>query len=177
MISHRASFSASVLLAFFTVCASALLASPAHAACSDKKVMSMSAQGKSVSAIAKACNQPAAKVRALIESDGGKGDEAAKSVAKSPPAAAVKSEPKPAATVSPKAAGKTADKASAADPDPLLPRKLPSGAGLVSCDCQGTVPYGDKAPELRCQSGMSIATPCAGYCPPRGVAPWRRVCS
>ncbi|MFY0479807.1 hypothetical protein [Achromobacter marplatensis] len=66
--------------------------------------------------------------------------------------------------------------ASSQTPAPAV-KKLPSGAGLASCDCQGTVPYGDKAPELRCQSGVSIATPCAGYCPPRGVAPWRRVCS
>lgn len=173
MISHRASFSASVLLTFFTLFACALLASPAHAACSDKKIMSMSAQGKSVSAIAKACNQPAAKVRALIESDGSKGDDVAKPVANAEP----KPASKPAANATSKSAAKTTDNTSAADPDPLLPRKLPSGAGLVSCDCQGTVPYGEKTPELRCQSGMSIATPCAGYCPPRGVAPWRRVCS
>ncbi|MNV54206.1 hypothetical protein D3C71_1463830 [compost metagenome] len=114
----------------------------ANAACSDKKILSMSDEGKSVKAIAKACNMPAAKVRTVVESDDGSADAAA-------------SAPAPAPTV----------------------KKLPSGAGLASCDCQGTVPYGDKAPELRCQSGVSIATPCAGYCPPRGVAPWRRVCS
>ncbi|MDR6599754.1 hypothetical protein J2732_000737 [Achromobacter deleyi] len=85
---------------------------------------------------------PAAKVRAVVDSDDG--DDAA----------AASSQP-PVTTV----------------------KKLPSGAGVATCDCQGTVPYGDKAPELRCQSGVSIATPCAGYCPPRGVAPWRRVCS
>ncbi|MBB1593061.1 hypothetical protein [Achromobacter sp. UMC46] len=116
--------------------------SAADAACSDKKILSMSDEGKSVKAIAKACNMPAAKVRAAIESDEGNAD-----------ASADASTPAPAA------------------------RKLPSGSGLASCDCQGTVPYGEKAPELRCQSGISIATPCAGYCPPRGVAPWRRVCS
>ncbi|WP_315129941.1 hypothetical protein [Achromobacter marplatensis] len=137
MTLYRAVIPAIMLIALFSA-----LPSPAHAACSDKKILAMSDEGKSVKAIAKACNMPAAKVRAVVESDDGNEDAAA----------------------------------SAAAPAPLV-KKLPSGAGLASCDCQGTVPYGDKAPELRCQSGVSIATPCAGYCPPRGVAPWRRVCS
>ncbi|NMK49838.1 hypothetical protein [Achromobacter sp. Bel] len=131
-----------VLSAFLLCAVLGGFALPANAACSDKKILSMSDEGKSVKAIAKACNMPAAKVRAVVESDDAGEDATA-------------SAPAPAPTV----------------------KKLPSGAGLASCDCQGTVPYGDKAPELRCQSGVSIATPCAGYCPPRGVAPWRRVCS
>lgn len=118
-------------------------ATPTQAACSDKKIISLSDEGKSVKAIAKTCNMTVAKVRAVVEAD----DNTAEDVAAATPA------PAPA------------------------PSKLPSGAGLASCDCQGTVPYGDKAPEQRCQSGTSIATPCAGYCPPRGIAPWRRVCS
>lgn len=136
MILHRSLFPAIVLLA---LCA--LFSSTGNAACSDKKILSMSEEGKSVKAIAKACNMPVAKVRAVVESDDDKEDVAS------------------------------------ATPPPVVPRKLPSGAGLASCDCQGTVPYGEKVPELRCQSGVSIATPCAGYCPPRGIAPWRRVCS
>ncbi len=130
------------LSAFMFCAAFSAFPSPAHAACSDKKILSMSDEGKSVKSIAKACNMPAAKVRAVVDSDDG--DEAAAASSQAP-----------ATTV----------------------KKLPSGAGVATCDCQGTVPYGDKAPELRCQSGVSIATPCAGYCPPRGVAPWRRVCS
>ncbi|MCD0499891.1 hypothetical protein LP085_23750 [Achromobacter sp. MY14] len=104
--------------------------------------MTMADDGKSVKAIAKACNMTVAKVRAAMQSKDDDGDGLA-----------------------------------AAAPAAPAPKKLPSGAGLASCDCQGTVPYGDKAPEQRCESGMSMATPCAGYCPPRGIAPWRRVCS
>jgi hypothetical protein len=90
-----------------------VLAAPrAEAACSDKKIVAMANDGRTVNAIAKACSMPTAKVR-----------------------------------------------------------------GLASCDCQGMVPYGERAPDLRCQSGMSMATPCAGYCSPHGVAPWRRICS
>lgn len=137
MILHRPLFPAIVLLV-----SCALFSTWANAACSDKKIVSMSDEGKSVKAIAKACNMPIAKVRAVVESDDEKETVAA-----------------------------------AAPPPAVLPRKLPSGAGVAMCDCQGTVPYGEKEPELRCQSGVSIATPCAGYCPPRGVAPWRRVCS
>ncbi|KAG1079146.1 hypothetical protein G6F40_016432 [Rhizopus arrhizus] len=65
----------------------------------------MSDEGKSVKAIAKACNMPAAKVRAVVDSDDGNEDATA----------------------------------SAAAPAPII-KKLPSGAGLASCDCQGTVP-------------------------------------
>lgn len=140
MILHRPLFPAVILLAFC-----ALFSSSAYAACSDKKILSMSDEGKSVKAIAKACNMPVAKVRAVVDTDDNNDDATAAASAAAPPAP--------------------------------LPRKLPSGAGVITCDCQGTVPYGEKAPELRCQSGVSIATPCAGYCPPRGIAPWRRVCS
>lgn len=129
-------FRALIVLALFVG-----LSPPSQAACSDKKILSLSDEGKSVKAIAKACNMAAAKVRAVVDADDNAAD----------------------------------DVAAAAPVD--VPRKLPSGAGLASCDCQGTVPYGDQAPEQRCQSGTSIATPCAGYCPPRGIAPWRRVCS
>ncbi|WP_332608145.1 hypothetical protein [Achromobacter sp. ESBL13] len=129
-------FRALIVLALF-----AGFSAPSQAACSDKKILSLSDEGKSVKAIAKTCNMTAAKVRAVVDAD----DNAAEDVAAATPVD--------------------------------VPGKLPSGAGLASCDCQGTVPYGDKAPEQRCQSGTSIATPCAGYCPPRGIAPWRRVCS
>lgn len=139
MILHR-----SLFLAIVSIAILGGFSTPAHAACSDKKILSMSDEGKSVKAIAKSCNMPVAKVRAVVESDDNNDDVAA-------------------ASPSPSAAP--------------LPRKLPSGAGLASCDCKGSIPYGEKAPELRCQSGVSIAMPCAGYCPPRGIAPWRQVCS
>ena len=127
-----------------------VLAAPrAEAACNDKKILSMANDGRTVNAIAKACNMPAAKVRGVIERADAD-DEA--------PPPAPKAKPARAAV-------------------PELPKKLPSGAGLASCDCQGMVPYGERAPDLRCQSGMSMATPCAGYCSPHGVAPWRRICS
>ncbi len=127
-----------------------LLAAPrAEAACSDKKIVAMANDGRTVNAIAKACSMPTAKVRGVIERADAN-DEAP------PPAPKAKAE-------------------RAAVPE--LPKKLPSGAGLASCDCQGMVPYGERAPDLRCQSGMSMATPCAGYCSPHGVAPWRRICS
>lgn len=131
-------------LLFMTVlfALSAGFSAPSQAACSDQKIMTMADDGKSVKAIAKACNMTVAKVRAAMQSKDDDGDGLA-----------------------------------AAAPAAPAPKKLPSGAGLASCDCQGTVPYGDKAPEQRCESGMSMATPCAGYCPPRGIAPWRRVCS
>lgn len=117
-----------------TVLAAAMLLIPllsgyagaAQAACADKKILSMSEDGKSVKAIAKACAMPAAKVRAVIASNNDSEDAAPSS-----PSA-------PAAAAAPGV------------------KKLPSGSGLASCDCQGTVPYGDKAPELRCQSGVSI---------------------
>ncbi|WP_251880109.1 hypothetical protein [Achromobacter sp. Marseille-Q4954] len=129
-----------------------ILAAPrAEAACADKKILSMANDGRTVNAIAKACGMPAAKVRGVIER-----------------ADAADDAPPPAPT--PKA---KAERAAAPEP----PRKLPSGAGLAQCDCQGMVPYGERAPDLRCQSGMSMATPCAGYCSPHGVAPWRRICS
>ncbi|WP_454674178.1 hypothetical protein [Achromobacter pestifer] len=137
MILYRVVLPAMLLFVLF-----AAYSGGAVAACTDKKIRSMSDEGKSVKAIAKTCAMPQAKVQAVIDSDDSD-DTAA---------------------------------ASALDATPAI-KKLPSGAGLASCDCQGTVPYGDKAPELRCQSGVSIATPCAGYCPPRGIAPWRRVCS
>lgn len=126
-----------------------LSAQRADAACADKKILAMANDGRTVNAIAKACNMPAAKVRGVIER--ADADDAA---------------PPPAAT--PKA-----ERAAAQE----LVKKLPSGAGLAQCDCQGMVPYGERAPDLRCQSGMSMATPCAGYCSPHGVAPWRRICS
>ncbi|QKH38809.1 hypothetical protein FOC84_29305 [Achromobacter pestifer] len=135
---------------FFLAAALALwvLAAPrVEAACNDKKILAMANDGRTVNAIAKACNMPAAKVRGVIERADAD-DEA-------PP-------PTP-----------KAERAAV----PELVKKLPSGAGLASCDCQGMVPYGERAPDLRCQSGMSMATPCAGYCSPHGVAPWRRICS
>lgn len=125
------------------VALSGVFAAPSQAACSDQKITALADDGKSVKAIAKACNMTMAKVRAALQDKDKDND---------------------------------GDNLAVAAPAPV-PKKLPSGAGLASCDCQGTVPYGDKAPEQRCESGMSIATPCAGYCPPRGIAPWRRVCS
>ncbi len=128
----------------------ALHAPRADAACSDKKILAMANDGRSVNAIAKACNMQASKVRAAI----GRAD---------------------ADDEAPPATDKVQGAARAAPAE--LAKKLPSGAGLALCDCQGSVPYGDKAPEQRCQSGMSMAMPCAGYCSPLGVAPWRRICS
>ncbi|MGB3430377.1 hypothetical protein [Achromobacter sp.] len=126
----------------------ALAAPRADAACAEKKILAMANDGRTVNAIAKACNMPAAKIRGVIE----RADADAEAPA--PPAA-------------------KAERAAESD----LVKKLPSGAGLAQCDCQGMVPYGERAPDLRCQSGMSMATPCAGYCSPHGVAPWRRICS
>ncbi|NGT15355.1 hypothetical protein [Achromobacter insolitus] len=126
----------------------ALAAPRADAACSDKKIVAMANDGRTVNAIAKACSMPAAKVRGVIERADAE-DEAP------PPVAKVER---------------------TAPPEPVS-KLLPSGAGLARCDCQGMVPYGERVPELRCQSGMSMATPCAGYCSPQGVAPWRRICS
>ena len=133
-----------LLFMIVLVALSGVFSAPSRAACSDQKIMTMAGDGKSVKAIAKACNMPVAKVRAAMQNQIDDDDDGVA-----------------AATAAPA----------------LVPKKLPSGAGLASCDCQGTVPYGDKDPEQRCESGMSIATPCAGYCPPRGIAPWRRVCS
>lgn len=125
-----------------------MLSAPrADAACADKKILAMADDGRTVNAIAKACNMPSAKIRGIIERADTDND--------APPPAA---KPQRAAP-------------------PELVKRLPSGAGLALCDCQGTVPYGERVPELRCQSGMSMATPCAGYCSPQGVAPWRRICS
>ena len=125
-----------------------LSAQRADAACADKKILAMANDGRTVNAIAKACNMPSAKIRGVIERADADDD------APAPPAA-------------------KAERTAEADPI----KKLPSGAGLAQCDCQGMVPYGERAPDLRCQSGMSMATPCAGYCSPHGVAPWRRICS
>ncbi|MGY6273124.1 hypothetical protein ACXIUT_25905 [Achromobacter denitrificans] len=131
----------------------------ADAACSDAKIQAMAKDGRSVKAIAKACNMPSSKVRGAVEGDGDKAPARPGRSERSEPAAPVRK-----AGPAPKAESAEAG-------------KLPSGSGLVRCDCQGSVPYGDKAPEQRCQSGTSIATPCAGYCPPAGIAPWRRICS
>lgn len=138
---------------FFLAAAFALFAaftSLADAACSDKRILAMANDGRTVNAIAKACNMQAAKVRGVIQ-QADADDEA-------PASAARDARPERAAPAE-------------------LVKKLPSGAGVALCDCQGTVPYGEKAPEQRCQSGMSMAMPCAGYCSPLGVAPWRRICS
>ncbi len=138
---------------FFLAAALALSAAfslPADAACSDKKIVAMANDGRTVNAIAKACNMQAAKVRGVIQ-QADADDEAPASAAQ---------DPRPQRT-----------------PPAELVKKLPSDAGVALCDCQGTVPYGEKAPEQRCQSGMSMAMPCAGYCSPQGVAPWRRICS
>lgn len=129
---------------------SAAFSSPADAACSDKKIVAMANDGRTVNAIAKACNMPAAKVRGIIQ-QADADDEAPPSAGQS----------------------QRAERVAPAE----LVKKLPSGAGVALCDCQGTVPYGEKAPEQRCQSGMSMAMPCAGYCSPQGLAPWRRICS
>jgi hypothetical protein len=139
------------LLAAIALALYALALPRADAACSDRKIQSMADDGRSVKAIAKACNMPAAKVRGIIGKDDGDAP---------PPAARPQGAPRADKAEPPEAAG-----------------KLPSGSGLAMCDCQGSVPYGAKAAELRCQSGTSIATPCAGYCPPNGIAPWRRICS
>lgn len=128
----------------------AALSSPAAAACSDKRILAMANDGRTVNAIAKTCNMQAAKVRGVIQQA---------DTAEEAPASAAQ-DPRPQRA-----------------PPTELVKKLPSGAGVALCDCQGTVPYGEKAPEQRCQSGMSMAMPCAGYCSPQGVAPWRRICS
>ncbi|MGE8686023.1 MAG: hypothetical protein ACN6PJ_02730 [Achromobacter sp.] len=155
MTLHRPGFLAAAALALY------MLAAPrADAACSDKKIQAMAKDGRSAKAIAKACGIPAAKVRDAIESD---------VVEEAPPAVSPGLAERAQRAERAERAAK-AEQAEAAS-------KLPSGSGLARCDCQGTVPYGDKVPELRCRSGTSIATPCAGYCPPDGVAPWRRICS
>lgn len=155
MTLHRPGFFVAAALALY-----ALAAPRADAACSDKRIQAMAKDGRSANAIAKACGMPAAKVRDVIDGDGG---------GEAPPA------------VSPGLAERTeraerAERAAKAEQAEAA-SKLPSGSGLARCDCRGVVPYGDKAPEQRCRSGTSIATPCAGYCPPNGVAPWRRICS
>ncbi|PND35249.1 hypothetical protein C1I89_02335 [Achromobacter pulmonis] len=139
------------------LCAAAVLAlngwaaPSAEAACSEEKIQAMAEDGRSTRSIARACGMSNAKVRGVIE-----GIEAG---------AVVKALPVPPATPAP-----------APEPDPAA-GKLPAGSALARCDCQGWMPAGEKAPESRCQSGMSITAPCPGYCPPRGIAPWRRVCS
>ncbi|ASC67723.1 hypothetical protein EUC41_03735 [Achromobacter denitrificans] len=173
---YRPGFLAAAVLALY-----ALMAPSAEAACADKKILAMAKDGRSVQSIAKACNMPAAKVRGVID-----GDDADKAPPPSsraaPSSSATSSSP---SSAPPASAAARNDRAERKDKtakgelfdSPDISRKLPSGAGLVLCDCQGSVPYGEKAPELRCQSGTSIATPCAGYCPPTGIAPWRRICS
>lgn len=121
----------------------------ADAACSDKRILAMAQEGRPEKAIAKTCGMPAARVRGVIESGG----EAA----------------------GPELAERQAEQQ--ARQEEAARKLLPPGSGLARCDCQGSVPYGDKAPERRCRSGTSIATPCPGYCPPNGIAPWRRICS
>ncbi|SSW66855.1 hypothetical protein [Achromobacter agilis] len=155
MTLHRPGLFVAAALALY-----ALAAPRADAACNDKKIMAMAKDGRSAKTIAKACGMPAAKVRGVIEAQAE--DDA-------PPAAAPAQAERAQRTIPAQRPAKT-QQAEAAD-------KLPSGSGLALCDCQGSVPYGDKAPELRCRSGTSIATPCAGYCPPSGIAPWRRICS
>ncbi|MFD4836631.1 hypothetical protein ACFWP0_03930 [Achromobacter sp. NPDC058515] len=143
----------------FAAAVLALLVLPiphADAACSDKKIAAMANEGRSVKSIAKSCNMPAAKVRGVVDEGNEPSRPQALAPSQAPPPA--KAKPKPS-------------------PEPEAIKGLPSGAGLASCDCKGSVPYGNKAPELRCQSGVSIATPCPGYCSPHGIAPWRRICS
>lgn len=148
---------AAAVFAFFV-----LPMSDADAACSDKKILSMANDGRSIKSIAKSCNMPQAKVRGVV-------DETRDELPK-PQAEALPAPPQPLAQSRAKPKPGPAQ-------EPEAPKGLPSGAGLASCDCKGSVPYGDKEPELRCQSGVSIATPCPGYCSPHGIAPWRRICS
>ncbi|KRC79213.1 hypothetical protein D3C87_387910 [compost metagenome] len=152
-----------------------LSTSNADAACSEKKIVAMAKEGRSIKSIAKSCNMPAAKVR---EAAGDAGAEPSKPQAatQNPP----QSSPQTPSQTPPQAPAQTPAKGkpkAVAPPEPEPAPGLPSGAGLASCDCKGSVPYGKRAPELRCQSGMSIATPCPGYCSPHGIAPWRRICS
>ncbi|QVQ28165.1 hypothetical protein [Achromobacter deleyi] len=162
MTLHRPRLFAAAVFAFIT-----LSTSNADAACSDKKIVAMAKDGQSVKSIAKSCNMPVAKVR---EVTAGTSEEPPKpkSQAQASPQAQAQAQTQPQAKAKPKPAP---------TPEPEPVKGLPSGAGLARCDCKGSVPYGNREPELRCQSGVSIATPCPGYCSPFGIAPWRRICS
>lgn len=156
MTLRRPGWFAAIIVTFI-----ALPLADAQAACSDKKIIAMADDGRSVKAIAKSCNMPVAKVRDVVD------DEAPPSQAQAPGMAQA------LAPAQSPPQGKTRPKPGA---EPEAPKGLPPGAGLARCDCKGSVPYGNKEPELRCQSGVSIATPCPGYCSPHGIAPWRRIC-
>lgn len=168
MTLHRPRLFAAAVFALIT-----LSTSNADAACSDKKIVAMAKEGQSAKSIAKSCNMPVAKVR---EVTAGASEEPPKprSQAQAPPQAQAQAQAQAQPQAQPQAKAKPKP-APAPEPEPV--KGLPSGAGLARCDCQGSVPYGNREPELRCQSGVSIATPCPGYCSPFGIAPWRRICS
>lgn len=167
MTLHRPGLFAAAFFAFIT-----LSTSNADAACSDKKIVAMTKEGRSVKSIAKACSMPEAKVR---EATREAGDEAPKPQSQAQPQAQPQPQSQPQAQAQAQQGKQKPKPATAPAPEPAP--GLPSGAGLARCDCKGSVPYGNREPESRCQSGVSIATPCPGYCSPYGIAPWRRICS
>jgi hypothetical protein len=151
----------------------ALPLADAQAACSDKKIIAMAGDGRSVKAIAKSCNMPVAKVRNVVDDEAPPIQAQSQYPGKSQSQGQTQGQTQALAPAQSQAQGKTKPKPSA---EAEVPKGLPSGAGLARCDCKGSVPYGNKEPELRCQSGVSLATPCPGYCSPHGIAPWRRIC-
>lgn len=146
-----------------------LAPAPAHAACSDKTLRSLSDAGRSVATIAKRCGMSAAAVKERLgPAADTKRDRGAPDA--SPDRAAPSADASSAVAPPAASAAKPSAKA-AAEPD-----KHPPGTILERCGCYGSMEYGFTEPNAACLSGKAVATRCPGYCPVNR-SPWRRICS